>query len=377
MKRAVLLSTHLPWSDRRASFHWIADALVDAGWEVDFATIGYSHLARLKQRRSGDAPSRAPRRGRTCLGPRLHHLFLPQAFHPVVTGSPSLDVMLGRAWQISSRKWVPILSDPISRADVVIVESGLPLALVPLIRRMAPDASITYRINDDVSAMRLPRWLKASEERWAGMCDRLSLASPELARRFDHPNVTLDPMGVPRDTLPAKDGMADPYLPRHPVEAVCAGTSHIDLRRLSDWAQDHPLWRCHIVGRVKERPDALPANLVLHGELPYCQMLDLVAHADVGLAAYRDCPGVEYQRAHSNRIQLYRHYGLPILGPDRLCHPSVPALLGYEQPDAAFRCETWRRRPEALPDWSDLARALVQNVEIEPPFDVAVPPARL
>ncbi|SIT06316.1 2-beta-glucuronyltransferase [Roseivivax lentus] len=358
MKRALLLSTHLPWSDRRASFHWIAEALCGAGWQVDFATVGQSRLARL--RGSGRHSDCQPVAGRAEVAPGLWHLFTPQLLHPLRTGLSPLDHGLGVVWRRASRKWVPILRPSLLRADVVIVESGAPLTLVPLLREIAPRVPIVYRVNDDLTGMRLPDWLKEAEAPLAAMCDRISLASAELGRRFEHPNVTIDPMGVPRGALPSKDSTLDPFLPRHPMEAVCAGTSHIDFPTLCDWAAGHASWRCHVIGGVKARPPSLPRNLVLHGEMPYRDMLSFVAHADVGLAAYRDRPGVEYQRAHSNRIQLYRHYGLPILGPERLCHPSIPALVGYDAPDAAFRCETWTRRPERLPDWSELARALVQ-----------------
>ncbi|MHA6326412.1 GumK N-terminal domain-containing glycosyltransferase [Roseivivax sp. CAU 1753] len=370
MRHALLLSTHLPQSPKRASFHWIADALVADGWHVDFATVG---LSRLSQLRGRPVPAHT---GRRMVRPGLDHLFVWQALHPMRSGSAMLDAALGRLWRISSRKWVPVLADALSRADIVVVESGAPLALVGLVRRLAPGTEMIYRVNDDLRALRLPAWLQRNEQALARLCDRVSTASPYLARRFSHPNVTLDAMGVPRGALPHKGSIADPFEPRHPIEAICAGTSHMDLPWLMDWAQGHPTWRCHIVGHLRDRPEALPPNVVLHGERPYAQMLGYIAHADVGLAAYRDMPGVEYQRAHSNRIQLYRHYGLPVLGPDRLCHPSVPALIGYGQPDAAFRCETWTRKPERLPDWAELARALVQNGDTVPPFEVATLPAR-
>lgn len=375
MRRVVFLSTHLPCSERRASFHWIAEALWEQGWQVDFATVGLSRLARLRRSVRPDARLTGFPSGRTRLRPRFHHLFLEHALHPVATGHEILDTLLQAAWAKTSRKWVPILAEPVSQADLVIVESGLPLTLIPLIREIAADVPITYRVNDDIQAMRLPDWLKAAELSLARHCTRISVASADLARRYSYPKVTCDPMGVPRCSLPHKDSISDPYGPRAPIEAVSAGTSHLDLDGLSGWADAHRSWRCHVLGRVRSHKGHMPPNLRFHGEVPYRRMLQMVAHADVGLAAYKDVPGMEYQRSHSNRIQIYRHYGLPILGPDRLCHPSMPSLIGYRDPDAAFRCETWIRRPEHVPDWSELAGALVQNVDTEPPFDVAMAPA--
>lgn len=76
-------------------------------------------------------------------------------------------------------------------------------------------------------------------------------------------------------------------------------------------------------------------------------MLDFIAYADVGLAPYIDKPGIEYQTINSNRMLLYRSYGLPILGPDRLCNPTVPNIIGYSEPpsDVSYDPETsvWLR----------------------------------
>ena len=45
----------------------------------------------------------------------------------------------------------------------------------------------------------------------------------------------------------------------------------------------------------------------------------------------------------------------------------MPSIIGYGHPDALDRCERRDRWPEALPDWSELARRLVQNGETDPP----------
>jgi 2-beta-glucuronyltransferase len=116
----------------------------------------------------------------------------------------------------------------------------------------------------------------------------------------------------------------------------------------------------HVIGRLKGAPQAhRPANLILHGEQTYDTTVAHIRHADIGLALYRDVPGVEYQTAQSNRILLYRHFGLPIIGPARLCDPGVPSIIGYDPQDpvsirkAAERAEAMPPLPAdpGIPDW--------------------------
>ena len=123
----------------------------------------------------------------------------------------------------------------------------------------------------------------------------------------------------------------------------------------------------------KTRPNT-PPNITFHGEISFEEVLDFIAYADIGLAPYIDKPGIEYQTTNSNRMLLYRYYGLPILGPDRLCNPTVPNIIGYSEPNALDRCEVLKRQPETIPDLSELALSLVQNGEIEPPTDVSYDP---
>ena len=99
-----------------------------------------------------------------------------------------------------------------------------------------------------------------------------------------------------------------------------------------------------------------------------------VQHADIGLAPFLDLPGIEYQITNSNRILLYRHVGLPILVPPRLCAPDMPSLISNSAPDWRTRCETYGRRPEQIPDWSVLADALAQNGVTDPPEVISTAP---
>lgn len=375
MKRAVLLTGHFPRQKRRPSLLWVSEAMQADGWHVTHVTVGYSWLSILKGDRRLAALDHAPMPGTQIISPSLTAIYGHSPLHPFSTRSALIDTLLRPLHALFPAYWSRPLRSPLARADLVLVESGAPIMLAPLARRLAPKARLIYRVNDDMRLLGLPYFLPLLETRHASIFDRISTASPHLARRFNGlAQVTIDPMGIPHARLQTT---ADPYASRAHKEVVCAGTTQLDIAAIMRIAKARPDWRMHVIGRLKSPPPHLP-NLNFLGEQDFDTTLAHIAHADIGLAPYIDAPGIEYQTSNSNRILLYRHFGLPILGPDKLCHPSVPSIIGYSDPNVWFRCESAPRTPEAIPDWADLARCLTaQNPVTEPPFEVSSVPAKV
>jgi 2-beta-glucuronyltransferase len=230
-----------------------------------------------------------------------------------------------------------------------------------------------YRVNDDLRLLGAPQGLIKAEQDLAHHFTRISTASPILAQRFaHHSHVTLDPMGIPRALTDAPQ--PNPYTPRsdHKI-AVCAGTTQLDMTALDRIAKSRPNWDIHVLGRLKSEP-VQRHNITWHGEQSFQTTLAHVAHADIGLAPYNAHPGIEYQTTNSNRMLLYRHFGLPILGPDQLCTLHTPMTFGYSMQNALARCETTPKKPEHIADWSQLAERLTQNGVTLPPKDVSTEP---
>lgn len=71
--------------------------------------------------------------------------------------------------------------------------------------------------------------------------------------------------------------------------------------------------------------------------------------------------GSSDQTTNSNRILLYRHRGPPTLFRDRLFHPSIPSVIGYNSPLDLEHSDVWERTPEDEPGWKELAERLPKN----------------
>ena len=365
MKRLVLLTGHFPRQKRRTSMLWVTDHLQKQGWHVTYITVGYSWLSRLKGDKRLTALGYAPKQGTTQISPTLTGIYGLSPWHPVNWRSETLNRVTEPLNRLYTAYWARKLRIPLEQADVVICESGAPVMLAPLVKRYASQATRIYRVSDDIRLLNAPKALLRAEAAHHHF-HRISTGSPLIARRFsDHANVTIDPMGVPFDQV--KVSATDPYERRaNEKVAICAGSTLLDVSSIVRTSKACPNWKIHVIGRLKSTPPAL-SNVTWHGEQPFANTLGHIQHADIGLAPFQDVPGVEYQITNSNRILLYRYYGLPILVPSRLCNPDIPSLISDSAPDWPERCENHGRQPEAIPDWSALADSLVQNGVTDPP----------
>lgn len=329
-RTALLVTGHFYQQGRRGSMHWLADELAARGWNVRFLSFGYSMVSRIVGDVRLKALKEPPRKGRYRAAGNIEQIYHSTLFHPI-------DLRIGLANQVARPMfgmfpalWRRRFREAAQDADLIVLESGLPLMLAPMARRVSR-AKLVYRVNDDIRVMRVPPLLRPLEMRHAPLFDRISLASPVLAERFRFTGkVGLDPMGL--DKTAFEGTWPDPYAPRWEREVVCAGTSHFDADSVRALAAARPDWRFHIIGRLRAPVEG--GNIVTHGEMPFRDVIPYVQHADFGLAPYQDMPGLEYQVHHSNRLKQYAFCRLPTFAPMRMTHPDAPYLIGYTPGDA-------------------------------------------
>ncbi|WP_417690098.1 hypothetical protein [Roseibium sp.] len=369
-KRAVILTGHFPMQKRRANILWLSDHLRQDGWHVTMITVGYSLVSKLRGDRRFQQLYAPPVVGEIIHDESLTSVFSYPLLHPFSLRKRILDELARPLHQTFVMHWARRLPAYLKDADLVVVESGPPVMLAPIVRRAAPSAAMVYRVSDDVRVLGLPDFVVRAEMKYAPLFDRVSMASPLLGRRFAHlGNLKIDPIGVAKRLL---DGdLEDPFagLPRARREAVCAGTTQFDIKAMRLMAKLRPTWNFHILGRLREEAWNEPENLIFHGELPFDQTAGYVKYADIGLAPYLDKPGVEYQTAQSNRMLIYRYFGLPMIGPKSICDPHIPTLVGYDSDSEISMAEALdnlesmsRRGPDPyVQDWSVLYERIVST----------------
>ncbi|MER5172856.1 hypothetical protein [Thioclava sp. GXIMD2076] len=364
--RVVLITGHLPLQKRKASMQWFCEDVQKRGGHVTMVSVGYSWISKWrKDRRLMQVDGPVPE-GYRRITPSFDAYFGYAPIHPFSLRNRKLDTLAAPLMTLFRHFWARRLPALLAQADLVIIESGPPVLLADIAKSAAPHAKFIYRISDDVKALGLPQIVRRAEMAQAHLFDRISIAGPQIAARFDeHPQTEIDPIGVPRAVLEAP--MINPFLGKFGKQAVCAGTTQIDLATARIMAEARPDWRFHILGRIADVPADLPANLILHGEVPYEVSAAYIRFADIGLALYQDKAGAEYQAHHSNRMLLYRYFGLPILGPHRVFGGIALHGAGYDAHDPdSIRLATERvaglRRVAGDPeieDWSRLTDRLL------------------
>ena len=209
MKRVVLLTGHFPFQKRRPSMLWVSHHLRAAGWHMTHVTVGYSWLSTVFGDVRLTALDSPPHHGIYHHDPQLSSIYSLPSIHPVKTRNTQFNRLLEPAFSLFANHWRRLLRAPLSRADLVICQSGPPVLLGPLLAEQAPQAARIYRVSDDIRLLNAPDILLRAERDHRHFT-RISTASPHIAARFaDHPNVTIDPIGIPHQDI--RVNTADPY----------------------------------------------------------------------------------------------------------------------------------------------------------------------
>jgi len=171
---AVLFTGHFYQQMRRGSMHWLADELRKSGWRVRFVTFGISSLSKV----TGDVRLTGvsiPPKGLTLLADDLETYFQVTPFHPVDLRRSWLDALAAPIFATFTSFWAQAVRRLTRDADLVVLESGLPILLAPLVRGNTK-GKLVYRVNDDVRVMRTPIQVRRAEIEYAPFS--IELASP-------------------------------------------------------------------------------------------------------------------------------------------------------------------------------------------------------
>lgn len=362
-RRVVLISYHYLGSERRAGFHWLADAFWRMGWDVTFVTAPISWISWLRRNERFRYPVRQEANQLRGAGIRLSSYVLFTRFHPVDLRLRLLNRLSTPLALRYERTPLAGLEERLGQSDLVVVESTAALLLLNRIRAVAPRARLVYRVSDPLELVGAPPAVQRWEMEVASRFDLISVPSEYLLRRFaGASNVRLHYHGVARE--PYDRPVGSPY--DGDVNVCFTGNSHFDADAVEAAARLLPHWRFHVIGRV--RAPRLP-NVLSYGELPFEETVPFVKHADIGLQTRVHDRGAE-ALTDSLKVLQYTYCGLPVVAPDFLTtvrenvfyySAAAPDSIGV----ALERARAYGRHPElrhGVPSWSDVARALAGDL---------------
>lgn len=309
-------------SRRKVDLHFIADELAHSA-DVVFLSLRYSRLTRHREDPRHELWDRANRfemvRGVDCYLWRtpIHPFRLPPA------AAMAERVLFG----LFARHLPGAVRDRIRTADTVLIESGIGLIYIDLIRRLNPEARLVYLASDALDAIGQARPVKRALASRSHLFDAVRVPSPLLAAEVPPSTPTyVIPHGI--DAAAFASQSASPYRPGT-VNAVSVGSMLFDPAFFAIAGRFFPDITFHCIGSGHDGPSA--GNVLFHPEMPFADTLPYLRHADLAVAAYG--PGVAPYLAHTSmKLMQYDHLGLPAVCPVEVA-VDHPGRHGYRRGD--------------------------------------------
>ncbi|QQN65740.1 hypothetical protein JIR23_08650 [Bradyrhizobium diazoefficiens] len=337
-RKIALISYQIATSRKRTSFHFIAEGLRNAGWEVTFLTVGISRLDQLQStERWRDAKSHGLNVLRENGDRYLSYIHCP-AIHPKATSSSALKGLLSLAAAPYQHSLVHSIGRIIEDVDVILLEScdGV-LLLNSQPFGWLKNKTIVYRPSDLLSAIDIHPNVIASFLAAREQIDRflvpskLMLESPEL-RGVDPTKISIVPHGVSREILDCQTGETwniFKFSGEKP-NVMTVGGMAFDSDFVSSLVPQLTEYAFHFFGEIPGIPHS--SNIVLYGEQPYADVVRQATSADIGAAFYkRGSPS--YLLESSNKIRMFLSLGKPVVCPFELDREAEMRGLYSYSPD--------------------------------------------
>ncbi|WP_414578345.1 glucuronosyltransferase [Anabaena sp. CCY 9402-a] len=370
MKCVVLITGHYWHSQRKAGFHWLADAFWRKGWEVVFLTAPISWLSVIRRDYRLAYPVIQEANKLLPVQPKLWSYVWFTLWHPANLRWNFLNYLSRGLFQLYSKLPLGIVEAEIRRADVLIFESTPALLLFQRCKNLNPKAQFIYRVSDDLRLLRNHPVVLETEKQIVAQFDLVSVPSRNIYQLFAGlSNLKLDLHGIRKDLFqnnypnpyPSKDAADTPNL-------IFVGNSHFDYDFLEQASQLFPNWRFHIIGPIANLPQK--PNIITYGELPFLETIPYIKYADIALQIRAYSPGIE-SLTDSLKVIQYTYCQLPIIAP-RYLSSSRPHVFYYQLGDASsiqqalIAAQNYDRSQIATNDiysWDELVSKWVQILQ--------------
>ena len=348
-------------SKRKADLHFIADELKERG-EVNFFSLRYSYLTHYKQDPRHDLLGRSNRYekvdGVGCYLWRtpIYPFRLPRRF-----------ALAEKAVFLAFSSYLPkVMHAVIKRADTVLVESGMSIIYIPLIKRLNPTVRIIYMASDSLDAIGQADAIKDAFNESAALIDRARVPSPYLVKDIPRriPCYYI-PHGIDKQRF-EKIGPS-PYAPGS-LNAVSVGSMLFDPSFFETAGRHFPNVTFHVIG--SGYAGVAPNNVHYHSEMPFEKTLPFLKYSSFAVAPYGS--GVDSYLTHTSmKLMQYNYFGIPAVCPQAVAGSGY-GRFGYnsQQPhtivtaiENALGSGAFVPRPQL--DWRQVTQLIVDGASAD------------
>jgi 2-beta-glucuronyltransferase len=318
--KVVLMTGHVPDSDRKTGFHFWMRSLNARRNAVDWITVGFSYASAFKKQARPYAP---PFNAWIEIGPYARKFSWKPLFHPFRLPSSILNTAATPLFSLYPALLPDTIKDSLASAQAVIVENGAGLMLIPAIRALNPAARIVYTVSDRLKTLNYHPLIEQAEKAAIPIVDMIRVPAQAMIKDFPPlEKVLYVPQGLDKEAFDLKH--PSPY--KAPKNIISVGDMLFDAHAVETLAGAAPDWTFHVFGR-KAKTQAT-TNIILHGEQAFETIIPYLQHADLGLAPYRPAPEADYLSQSSLKMTQYTYCRLPIIAP-HFAAAGRPHVIGY------------------------------------------------
>lgn len=352
--RVAFLTGHAANSHRKTGFHFFAEMLAARDVDIDWVTLGFSQITRLARRKLPEPPYNSWVR---CNNHLQKFVWCP-FFHPVNLGSPFLNNVSIPFFNLYAQMIPRTLTERLGQADIIFVEVGAGLLIIPALAKSCPNAKFIYFRNDRPSTVGGHPAIVAAEKKATSFFSFVRVPAAIMKNDYpEHIPVQYIPQGIDKHGF--NRSFINPY--RQDKNAISIGDMLFDADSITVMANRFPDWTFHLFGRDAALNQKL-SNVIEYGEYPFDALIPYIKHADIGIAAYKSGNDADYINQSSLKIIQYSYCRLPVVAPNFSTGDRYH-VIGYDPEDqqsienAFLQAMTFDRNTidtSGILDWGDV-----------------------
>lgn len=351
--RILFLTGHDYRRSPRGSIHFIVDEMARRS-DVRVFTPGISEILRLKG--SFPAEARALSYNSVFEHGGVTNYVWRTPLHPFNLRKKILEPVSRAAFDLYRKVAPSILREWAQWADVIIVESGLPVLFLEPLAKANPAARLVYFSSDSLETIGCDPYLNTCLTKAAPDIEYACVLSGQMQKQMP-PDMRC--VKVPQGVDPSIVSLAGPSPYGAGKHVVSIGAMLFDAEFFHIAAKAFPDVTFHVIGS-QASPESLPSEVEWYPTMPFEKLPSFICHADAGIAPYRDSPGASYLSDTSLKLIQYGLFGIPAICPD-FAAAGRHKRFGYRPGDVdsiraavsgALACED--REPVLSANWVDV-----------------------
>lgn len=342
LQNIMVLTSHVMLPQfRKTSLHFVVEEWARSGHTIYFTTVGYSALSWLKGDKRYPALQDTQRNRYVPAAPNIHcGAYLP-LLHAFSSGIPLLSGLERRLFSLYGNHLPDFITKRLEAADIVVLESGTPLAFFHRIKALNPSVRIIYFCRDMLTSIGASTALMEAEKDVVRGADLIVVPSPRIADQFELAgDVRFIPQGIDKSLF--SEARQSPF-PFGTKNGLVVGDMLFDQGAVAACAAANPDVYLHLFGISWH--GAHRDNVIIHGEVSFETLVPYLQHADFGFAPYTAGPDEVYLAESSLKLLQYATCLLPTLLPE-----NIPGSRGNEV----------RYSVDREPDWNDVVNAALR-----------------